>query len=345
MRAAVVAALVCAAAGFRAPRKAASNSSSKSACGAKGGSLAPQIVNGEEADECEWKWQVGLASRQGRMPFCGGMLVAEDWVLTAAHCMGNSMVVVAGDLKPTQTSGKEQSRSVSQVFVHPSYNSGTTDYDYAMVQLSTPMDLNGCVGTVCLPEVDVPAGSTCWITGWGTLRAGGSQPDTLQEGAVNVLSNAQCRNTGYSASQITDAMLCAQGRTASGGIVDACQGDSGGPLVCEVNGVWEIHGATSWGRGCAGANYPGIWSRITYVREWIDSVMAGTYTTPKPVLCPSWSATTYPDRDGDCKCSCGKKCSTSGGAVWNCPSSGGLGGWGGTYFSPDCEDCQCYSSR
>jgi len=81
---------------------------------------------------------------------------------------------------------------------------------------------------------------------------------------------------------------------------------------------------------------------------WVSSVPAvspaPTPAPPPPLRCPSWSAYSQPDRDGDCKCRNGQKCSKSGGAAWDCPSSGGPGGWGGRYFFPDCELCACYSA-
>merc|ERR1719454_718764 len=147
--------------------------------------------------------------------------------------------------------------------------------------------MNGCVGTVCLPGAnDVAPGSTCWITGWGTLSSGGSSPNVLQEAAVQVLSNQECKDTGYSSSQITDSMLCAQGRNSNGGITDACQGDSGGPLVCQQGGQFVIQGATSWGYGCAGATAPGVWARVWNQLDWIQSTAYTGPPTPAPPTPP-----------------------------------------------------------
>merc|ERR1740123_1858847 len=158
-----------------------------------------------------------------------------------------------------------------------------------MVKLDSPVEINDCVAPACLPErgSDVVGGeSNCWITGWGTLRSGGSTPEILQEGRVNIVSNDDCVNEfGYSRSQIDDTMICAQGNS-NGNIIDACQGDSGGPLVCESNGRWSVFGATSWGRGCAGANYPGVWARVHHELDWIQDILDGNEPTEPPPGCP-----------------------------------------------------------
>jgi len=177
---------------------------------------------------------------------------------------------VAGEWRPRQASGNEQNRRADTWRPHPRYNDRTFSHDYALVRVDRPFDFNNCVGAACLPSGDVSAGTNCWITGWGTLRAGGRQPDVLQEGSVRTRANNDCGS--YPSNQIDDSMLCAQG-SRNGNIVDACQGDSGGPLVCQESNGWVIHGATSWGRGCAGARFPGIWARVNYVMDWVDANM------------------------------------------------------------------------
>lgn len=251
-------------------------------CGVAGQSMFSgpniSIVNGEDAPECAWRWQVGLKSSASGRPWCGGMLISPEWVLTAAHCLAGEsqrgIYVVGGEHNVRTNSGNEQIRRSAQWIDHPRYNDWTMENDIGLIKLESPMEMNGCVGTVCLPQSDVPSGTNCWITGWGTLSSGGKAPNVLQEAQVQVLSLEECRATGYRSSQITKDMLCAQGKTRTGAITDACQGDSGGPLVCESSGTWTLYGATSWGRGCAGARYPGIWARVHEFNDWIAQAMA-----------------------------------------------------------------------
>merc|ERR1719145_173209 len=243
------------------------------------------IVNGEPADECEWNWQVGLRSSSSGSPWCGGMLITPEWVLTAAHCLAgeSSINVVAGKHARSTNSGNEQSSWSSKIVMHPQYNSNKYSKDFGLVKLQTPMQMNNCVGTVALPTTDVAAGTSCWITGWGTLSSGGGTPSVLQEAQVTTISNNACwQQYSYSSSDIDSSMLCAQGRNSNGQITDACQGDSGGPLVCNRGGQWAIYGATSWGYGCAGASYPGVWSRVYTVLDWIEDVTSGGGGAPSP---------------------------------------------------------------
>ena len=112
-------------------------------------------------------------------------------------------------------------------------------------------------------------GTKCWITGWGRLASGGATPDYLQQASVPIASRARC-DRAYPG-KIGDSMICAG--LDQGGI-DSCQGDSGGPMVCETGGRFYVHGATSWGYGCASAGKFGVYAKVTYEMKWIKDNMA-----------------------------------------------------------------------
>lgn len=242
------------------------------------------IVNGQPANDCKWQHQVGISDRKGDYPYCGGTLLRARWVLTAAHCaidkytllVKDTLNVVAGEYDITWTSGKEQNRGALDIIVHPSYDTVTTEHDIALLKLSSPMDINSCVGTVRLPSADVKPGTLCWATGWGALE--GSEfpeyPDKLQEVQVSIVSKSDCSSRYKVANiSITDDMLCAQGMNSNGDVTDACGGDSGGPLVCMGDDSWVLYGATSFGKGCAQASYPGVWSRVYAQMQWIENTI------------------------------------------------------------------------
>jgi len=227
------------------------------------------IVNGRPASECEYPWQVSLS--WGGRHSCGGMIITSEWVLTAAHCLGGSFMVTAGQHRLSRNSGNEQVRGTSRIIEHPDYSSNPTNWDFALLKVDRPFSINRCVDKVRVPSRDVNAGTNCWISGWGLTTEGGSAPaDILQKTEVQVMSNSDCRRTSYSSNMIKDAMICAQGRNSNNDVTDACTMDSGGPLVCKSGGRWELHGVTSWGRGCARPDYPGIWARVTKARSWIN---------------------------------------------------------------------------
>jgi len=252
-----------------------------SACGVIGGPASESNAsalaeNGQANAECAWRWQVALTHDDDpeQKPFCGGMLIHKEWVLTAENCARRAnFSIVAGDHNKKGNATK-QSRKAMSVFPHPQHSAKEKLFDLALIRLTKPMEIGECVGTVCLPTegADVEPGTKCVVTGWGGLRKGGGQ-SLLQEAEVTTLSNEECAGAGHDGS-IEESMLCAHG-AAGDAATDACQGDTGGPLVCEDGDRWIAFGAASWGHGCAGEreSRPGVWARIHEAVEWIDETL------------------------------------------------------------------------
>ena len=108
-----------------------------------------------------------------------------------------------------------------------------------------------------------------FFQGYGTLSSGGSLASKLMQVQVPIVSKSKCRRA-YGSS-IHDSMVCA-GLDRGG--KDSCQGDSGGPMVCEDNGKFYLEGVVSWGSGCASPGKYGVYARVRYLRQWVDSTMS-----------------------------------------------------------------------
>ncbi|XP_038839203.1 chymotrypsin B-like [Salvelinus fontinalis] len=231
-----------------------------------------RIVNGEEAVPHSWPWQVSLQQTSG-FHFCGGSLINENWVVTAAHCnVATYHRVIVGEHKRGSGNNAEdiQILKPAKVFTHPKWNPSTINNDISLIKLSTPAVLNTNVSPVCLAETaDVFApGMTCVTSGWGLLRYNAiNTPNLLQQAALPLLSNEQCKE--HWGSSISDVMICAGGAGAT-----SCMGDSGGPLVCEKDNVWTLVGIVSWGSSRCSTTTPAVYARVTELRSWVDQTLA-----------------------------------------------------------------------
>uniref|UniRef100_A0A7M4EWL0 Transmembrane serine protease 5 n=1 Tax=Crocodylus porosus TaxID=8502 RepID=A0A7M4EWL0_CROPO len=158
------------------------------------------------------------------------------------------------------------------ILSHARYNDSSHDYDIALVKLRTPLRFSDAVHAVCLPPYhqDLPAGTACWISGWGYTQPG--------HALVPLIGTKKCNGSCMYSGELSPRMLCAG---YSDGKVDACQGDSGGPLVCPDDLAWRLVGIVSWGTGCAEPNHPGVYTKVAEFLDWIyhtqgvDSLLAG----------------------------------------------------------------------
>jgi len=234
-----------------------------------------RIVGGQEASPHSFPWSVSLKVSWGTH-FCGGSIINERFILTAAHCVAwgkeilRSKVVVGAHHLDTPGSGDTRvtEHSIKKAKYHIHYNKDTTDADVAVIELREPIEFRANAVPVCLPEeteefLEEPA----TVIGWGRLQEYGESSRVLREVSVKIISNEVCSYM-YQPIEVTGNMLCAG--DAKGG-KDACQGDSGGSLnVNTSDGQWKQVGIVSWGRGCGLPEYPGVYTRVTVFRDWIN---------------------------------------------------------------------------
>ncbi|XP_068186334.1 transmembrane protease serine 3 [Antennarius striatus] len=235
--------------------------------------FSTRIVGGNISKPGQFPWQVSL--HFGSEHLCGGSIVTSRWILTAAHCVFGfadpSMWVVHAGLTD-QPVNAAQALEVEQIVHHARYRPKGLDYDVALMKLATPLEFNGFVEPICLPNYgeEFQEGTRCWISGWGATEDEGETSVVLRSAVVPLLSTKTCNQPEVYNGYISSWMICAG--FLEGG-TDSCQGDSGGPLACEDSSVWKLVGATSWGIGCAVRNKPGVYTRITQSLSWVRQQM------------------------------------------------------------------------
>ncbi|GLD50381.1 trypsin-like protein [Lates japonicus] len=184
------------------------------------------------------------------------------------------MMIVAGDYSLTIYEGTEQEIMPHLLVPHPEYNSHTDNNDIMLIKLRAPVYLNSYVSIALLPRqgATIAEGRMCRVSGWGyTSPSGGQIPSTLRTVKLPIVSTEKCNSSESFNGNITENMICAGYST---GGKDACQGDSGGPLVCEG----RVYGVVSWGRGCADAQFPGVYTAVSKYRRWIDNTIFSYYS-------------------------------------------------------------------
>lgn len=232
--------------------------------------IANRIVSGNPAAKGAWPWQVSL--QRNNIHQCGGTLIGNTWVVTAAHCFRTNANPRQWTLSfGTTINPPLMKREVRRIIMHEKYRPPARDHDIALVQFSPRVTFSDEVRRICLPEpsASFPPNSTVYITGFGALYYGGESQNELREARVQIISNDVCKQRHVYGNEIKRGMFCAGFLE---GIYDACRGDSGGPLVVrDDKDTWYLIGIVSWGDNCGQKNKPGVYTQVTYYRRWIAS--------------------------------------------------------------------------
>ena len=244
-----------------------------------------RIVAGASSNYGEWPWQVEVDTgrHEDSQVECGGSLVSEQWVVTAAHCVEHvdrldSLQLTLGQYRrePELEPYPALVRGVQYRKIHPKYNSklifNASEHDVALLQLDRPVKFAPNVIPICLPEEDEDfGGDNGWATGWGDTEQGeDGSPDILREVNVPLKTTEKC-GKDFSETLYDDGGLFKLGATyrvkefficaeKTSGFHeekrDTCQGDSGGPFsVQRADGRFVLAGITSWGEGCGNGGY------------------------------------------------------------------------------------------
>ncbi|EDS29227.1 transmembrane protease [Culex quinquefasciatus] len=261
--------------------------------GTCGVDFADRIYGGTITKPKNYPWTALLVFSYGfykDLYWCGGSLISDRYVMTAAHCVSDlsdeyklekirlgEWDLASDDDCDEQTICNDPviDVEVEKVIMHENYTKGTFLNDIALIKLKDAVTFSEFALPLCLPTADAVKDKntdelTYTAVGWGNTE---HQNKTIQYGSryklhvqLNGVTNDDC---GKVYDNIVPSKLCAGAEAGK----DTCQGDSGGSLVAAVDGYSYAYGVVSYGKGCGRGGVPGVYTRVTSFLDWIDDHM------------------------------------------------------------------------
>ncbi|XP_070505525.1 venom protease-like [Chironomus tepperi] len=247
--------------------------------------LTQNIIGGELAQPMEFPHHVALGYQktpQSKIEFnCGGSIISDRIVLTAAHCVNYDTPVIVRMGRVSLVENEYDHGPVvdmrvqkNMIKIHPNYKRGIKQNDIAIIKLSKAIKFNEFIQPICLSSPKDMTHKNMTVTGFGIVDMNTlKKSDWLQKITVQGTPFDECRENirdikkaNYNL-DINDTQFCALGINKE----DSCRGDSGGPVIYQKNSQYHLYGIVSYSNGCG--SIPGVYTKLDAFHEWIESQM------------------------------------------------------------------------